>query len=105
VFFIAIFVGAIYGYLFSKFIDPGYTSRVIQETTNWTEEYMKSKGIPDAQISRAIERISSRKIPTPLGGALKSLLFGIIGGAITSLISSAFVKKEGNPLIDPQEVK
>jgi hypothetical protein len=98
VFFISTVVLAVYSYIFNKLIDPDYTSRVIQATANWTEEFMRSKGVPESRITDAVDKITSRPIPSPLVASLTSILFGgLIMGSIVSLISSAFAKKVADP--------
>jgi len=97
VFMIATIVTAIYSFVFSSFIDPEYTSRIVKASADWTEGYMRSKGVPDAQISAALEKMTSKKLPSPLNSSLKSIGFGVIGGAIVSSISSAFAKKVEEP--------
>lgn len=97
VFMIASVLGAIFNFIFLSFIDPEYTKRVMQTTADWTEEFMRSKGAAEDQIIKSVERISSKKIPTPLGSSLKSLIGSAIFGAIISLISAGFGKKEADP--------
>jgi len=87
----------IYNFIFNKFIDPEYTTRVIKATANWTEEYMKSKGVPDSTITDTIDKMMAKAHPSAISTALKSLLGGVIMGAIVSLISSAFAKKVEDP--------
>jgi hypothetical protein len=97
VFMIASIIGAIFNFIFLTFIDPEYTSRVLQTTATWTENFMRSKGVSDEQITKAIDKINSKAIPSPLSSSLKSLIGSLIMGAIVSLISSAFAKKEEDP--------
>jgi hypothetical protein len=97
VFMIASIIGAIYNFIFLAFIDPEYTSRILQITADWTENFMRSKGVPDAQISAALDKIHSKPIPSPLTSSLKSLIASLVMGAIVSLISSAFAKKVEDP--------
>jgi hypothetical protein len=100
VFMIASVLGAIFNFIFLSFIDPEYTSRVLQITADWTENFMRSKGVPDAQISAALDKIHSKPIPSPLNSSLKSLIFSLIFGSIVSLISSAFAKKVEDPFLE-----
>lgn len=97
IFMIGSVIGAIFNFIFLSFIDPEYTARVIQTTATWTENFMKSKGVPDEQITRALDKINSRAIPSPLKSSLSSLIGSLILGSIVSLISSAFAKKEEDP--------
>ena len=88
----------IYNYIFNAFIDPEYTTRVLKTTANWTEEFMRNKGMPETQISDTITKIMAKAHPSAISTALKSLLGGVIMGAIVSLISSAIAKKIENPI-------
>jgi Protein of unknown function (DUF4199) len=90
----------IYNFIFNKFIDPEYTTRILKATANWTEEYMRSKGLSETQISDAIGNIMAKAHPSALSTALKTLFGGVIMGAIVSLISSAFAKKVEDPFIE-----
>jgi hypothetical protein len=102
VFMIASIIGAIFNFIFLTFIDPEYTQRVIKITSDWTENYMREKGLSEDMINQSIDKITSKKIPTPIGSSLKSLIAGAVMGAIISLISSAFAKKVDDPF---KEVK
>jgi hypothetical protein len=97
VFMTATVVTAIYSFVFNSFIDPGYTARIVKASADWTEGYMRSKGVPEDQISAALDKISTKELPSPIKASLKSLGFGLIGGAIVSAISSAFAKKAEEP--------
>jgi len=97
VFMIATIVTAIYSFIFNSFIDPGYTGRILKATADWTEGYMRSKGVPEGQITATLEKMTSKELPSPIMASLKSLGFGLIGGAIVSAISSAFAKKAEDP--------
>ncbi|MGD0342951.1 MAG: DUF4199 domain-containing protein [Bacteroidales bacterium] len=88
----------IYNYIFNAFIDPEYTTRVLKTTANWTEEFMRNKGMSETQISDTIAKIMAKAHPSAISTALKSLLGGVIMGAIVSLISSAIAKKVENPI-------
>jgi len=97
VFMIATIVTAIYTFIFNSFIDPGYTARIVKASADWTEAYMRSKGVPESQITAALDKMSAKELPSPINASLKSVGFGLIGGAIVSSISSAFAKKVEEP--------
>jgi hypothetical protein len=87
----------IYNFIFNKFIDPEYTSRLLKATINSTEEMMRSRGLPDYTISDTIDKMNAKGLPSPLKSAISTLIGGVILGAIVSLISSAFAKKVQDP--------
>ncbi len=87
----------IYNFVFNKYIDPEYSKRVLEAVKNWTEEFLRSKNASESQISDAVDKIKAAGIPSPLSAAKKVLIFGLIFGAISSLISSAFAKKVEDP--------
>jgi hypothetical protein len=87
----------IYNFIFNKFIDPEYTSRLLKATINSTEEMMRSRGLPDSTISDTIDKMNAKGLPSPLKSAISTLIGGVILGAIVSLISSAFAKKVQDP--------
>jgi hypothetical protein len=97
VFVAAAVIGAIYNYIFLSFIDPEYQAKVVERSVAWTQNFMASKGIPEATISESIDKIREKALPSPLMASLKTLPFSVIMGAIVSLISSAFAKKEEKP--------
>lgn len=97
VFFISTIILIIYNYIFTKFIDPEYVSRVFKATVNSTEEMMRKRGIPDSTISETIDKMNAKGLPSQLKSAVTSLIGGVIMGAIVSLISSAFAKKVQDP--------
>ncbi len=88
-----------YSVIFIKFIDPG----VMEYIFDITEQQMIDKGLAEAEITKAMEM--TRKVTFPMM---------IIGGLITyafisfvlSLITSIFVKKEGDPFTnDMKEIE
>ncbi|MFP4024900.1 MAG: DUF4199 domain-containing protein [Thiohalospira sp.] len=81
----------IYSYLLVTVIDPDYIDKLLL----MVEEQLLKQGIPDEQIELGVAM--QKKMMKPL---LMSL-FGFIGmmffGFIIALITSAIVKKEGDP--------
>ena len=86
-------ISSLYNYIFNKFIDPDYTHRLMTMMQDKTYQWMTSKGVPEDQIDSAMKRFEDKGIPSPLETLKSSFIFGLIGGAIMSLISSAIVKK------------
>jgi hypothetical protein len=90
----------IYNLIFNKFIDPEYTTRVLKASANWTEEFLRSKGLSESQISDAVDKMMAKANPSAIKVAITTLIGGVIMGAIASLISSAFAKKIKDPFIE-----
>lgn len=91
---VAAILSAIYSYIFNAFIDPEYAGRVLSATRDWTETFMESKGVPEAQITEALNKIDEKGLVTPLKSVRQALIGGTIMGAIITLITSAIVKKK-----------
>ncbi|MEI8114925.1 MAG: DUF4199 domain-containing protein [Bacteroidia bacterium] len=89
-------VTSLYSYIFNKFIDPEYASRIMTMMQDKTYQFMSSKGVPEDQIESAMKKFEEKGIPSPLETLTASLQFGLIGGVFMSLISSAIVKKNIN---------
>lgn len=86
-------ISSLYQYIFNKFIDPEYTHRVMTMMQDKTYQWMSGKGLTEEQIDSAMKKFEDKGIPSPLEALKSSMIFGLIGGAIMSLISSAIVKK------------
>lgn len=89
-------IGSLYQYVFHNFIDPSYQERIMTNMQEKVYNMMASKGVPDAQIEEAIDKMQAKGTLTPLQVLKQSVIFGLIGGSIMSLISSAIVKKNKN---------
>lgn len=89
--FFAAIMFAIYHFVFVEFFDDS----IIQQTLATAEENLLASGeMSDDQIDAALEM--SAKFSTPLMMSLWIILFGAIGNAIISLVTSIFMKKEAN---------
>jgi hypothetical protein len=55
---------------------------------------MESKGVPEAQITEALNKIDEKGLVTPLKSVRQALVGGTIMGAIITLITSAILKKK-----------
>lgn len=84
-------ISIIYTYIFHAFIDPGYMEKLMAVMQQKTLDFMESKGVPEAQMDKAIEKF--KEIPTMAKTLRQAALSGLISGAIISLIVAAIVKK------------
>ena len=89
-------ITSLYNYIFNNFIDPGYQERIMASMQDKLYNFMSSKGVPDAQIEEQMNKMQARGAQTPIQILKQSIIFGLIGGSIMSLISSAIVKKNIN---------
>lgn len=76
-------------------IDKG----LIDKSLAFSEEMYQKRGLAQAQIDTALN--IARKMMRPAFMIPMSLISMMFLGLIESLIAAAFVRKEGNPLIDP----
>lgn len=93
---ISLFVGIItifFQYILMRFIDPGLVDKymVVME-----EQFEKSRFIPEDQIEMALEK--SRQSLTALWSIPVGVLTFTFIGFIISLITSAIVKRDPNPI-------
>jgi hypothetical protein len=86
-------INSLYSYIFNKFIDPEYVTRTMTMIQEKTYQWMTNNRMPEDKIEEAMSGFEKRGIPSPIETLMSSLKFGLIGGAIMSLISSAIVKK------------
>lgn len=92
-------ITAIFTYILFAFIDPG----LIDKQIAYAEEIMQKRGLPQEAMDAAMK--IQQKMIKPGIIAPMSLLSNMLYGLIMSLIIGIFVKNEGNPLIDPADVK
>lgn len=90
----AAILSAVYSYIFNALIDPEYAAKLVGATKDWTESFFESKGLPEASIAEALDKIDSKGIPSAFKSTWQALIFGTIFGAIISLITAAIVKKK-----------
>jgi hypothetical protein len=87
-------IAAVFAYILFAVIDPG----LLDKQLAIAEEMMLKRGIPQAQIDAGMA--VQKKIMIPEVMAPVSILGNMFFGLILSLIVAAFVRKEGNPLVD-----
>jgi hypothetical protein len=85
---IAGIIGAIYAFIFMKYIDPGFMQMAMQIQ----EDKMLAKGMDEATIERSMEMTA--KLRTPGVILIFAILTSAFFGFVLSLIVSAFLKKE-----------
>jgi hypothetical protein len=90
---------AVFSYILYAFIDTGLIGKLLAIS----EEEGLKRGATQEQIEMGMK--VTRKLMTPTFISLISIVSNMFFGTIFSLIVAAFVKKEGNPLIDSQEVR
>lgn len=87
----------IYSYIFAKYIDPG----AIEEQMAKQEQMMVEQGQSEADIEMGMKIASM--FATPFMAALISILSNLFFGAIISLITAIFTKREGQVFDQPQD--
>lgn len=93
-------ISSLYSYIFNNFIDPGYQERILTSMQDKLYQFMSGKGVSEDQIEQAIDQLQAKGTPTPMEVLTQSIIFGLIGGTIMSLISSAIVKKKNEDAFD-----
>jgi hypothetical protein len=88
---------ALFTYILYAFIDPD----LIDKTLAMAEEKLLERGLGQSQIDAAMS--VQAKIMKPAFIAPMSIFGNMLQGLIMSLIVAAFVRKEGNPLLDNVE--
>jgi hypothetical protein len=90
---------AVFIYILYAVIDKS----LIDKSLAYAEEIMQKKGLPQASID--VRMTMQKKMMTPAFMAPMSILGNMFKGLIMSLIVAAFVRKEGNPLLDTPTVQ
>lgn len=90
---------AVFTYILYAVIDPG----LVDKQLAFTEEMLAKRDMPQEALDAAMN--IQRKLIKPGIIAPMSIFSSMITGVIMSLIVAIFVKKEGNPLIEPTEEK
>lgn len=88
---LAALISSIYSYIFMKYIDPSFVEKLIAVG----EQEMINQGMSDDQIEMA-QSMQKRFMQPGLMNIMGFVWFSILGFIIT-LITSAIVKKEGDP--------
>lgn len=89
---------ALFTYILYTVIDPDLMDKQLA----FTEEEMLKRGLPQEAVDAGMK--VQTKIMKPAIMAPISIIGVMFQGLIMSLIVAAFVKKEGNPLIDNTEL-
>ncbi len=89
---------AIFTYILYAIIDPG----LVDKSLAFAEEMLQKRGMPQARIDAGMS--IQKKMMTPVFMAPWTILANMFFGFIISLIVAAFVRKEGNPLLDTPTV-
>ncbi|WP_297092151.1 DUF4199 domain-containing protein [uncultured Draconibacterium sp.] len=85
-------ISIVYNYIFHSFIAPDYMENLMAVMQQKTMAFMESKGVPEAQIDKALEKFEES--PSILKTLRQTALNGLIFGVIVGLIVSAIVKKK-----------
>ena len=92
-------LSAIYIYILFRFLDPG----LVDKQLALAEDKLIARGVPEGSIDSALQ--IQAKFMKPWFASFMSIITSVFYGLILSLIVSIFVKKEGNPLLEEEEVK
>lgn len=88
---IAAIISNVYGYIFMKFIDPD----IVEKIKALSEEKMLERGMSDEQVEMSMKMQS--KFMSPGIMMIFGFVWYMIFGTILALLTSIFVKKQGDP--------
>ena len=88
---------AAFTYILYAFIDTGLVAKQLE----FAEEMMLKKNVPQEAIDTAMNM--QKKMLKPEIMAPFSILGNMVIGVIISLLAAIFVRREGNPLLEPSE--
>lgn len=92
-------ITAIFTWILFAVIDPG----LIDKQIAFAEELLQKRGLPQETMDAAM-RVQQKMIKPEIIAPM-SFLSNMLYGLIMSLIIGIFVKHEGNPLVDPADVR
>ncbi len=84
---VAAILGSIFNYVYTAFINTGYTDVLVQNQL----DKLQAKGISGNQLDQAEKMI--RLFSSPVAVALMGLIIGFIFGLLISLVIAAFLKR------------
>jgi hypothetical protein len=80
-------------YIFINYFDPQYMQHMMQAQRDYMENYLSGK-VSEEQLSKTLDQIDAQAAnANSLLSTLKNMSFGVIFGAIASLIIGASMKK------------
>jgi len=85
-------LSAIYSYFFYAFFDPAYHTKIVEAAVEQSRSKLAAKGMTDEQMETAFNM--TRKFMSPLLMSIFAFLGSILVGAILSLVTAIFIKKE-----------
>jgi hypothetical protein len=92
---------AVYNLVFNNWIDPGYTSRLLEILAEKTVVFYEKMGATSAQIDQIIAEFDALKLAeaqsSKMAAPLKSIPINAFYGLVVSLVVSAIVKRKGDP--------
>ncbi len=89
----AAILSGIYSYVYFVYIDPGAVEQIMAES----EKGMMDQGMSDIQIDQGLEMM--RIFQSPFMLTITGIVMNVIIGAILSLLSAIFTKKESSNVI------
>jgi hypothetical protein len=89
-------ISTIFTFLFIQFFEPDYMKNIMQSQKDWMENYLSGK-VSDEQMTAALEKIDQQAGKmTPISQSVRSLIGGVVMGAVIALIVGAIMKKNPN---------
>lgn len=82
----------LYSYIFMYYIDPGYFSKIVEQSMEEASDKMSAKGLSQEQIDASLSMMT--KMMKPGNMILISLISNVVVGSILSLIAAFATKKE-----------
>jgi hypothetical protein len=88
---------SVFIYILYKWIDPGLMDKIVK----MKEDKMLDRGMSADQVEQAMNM--AKKFMSPLITMIGSIISYVLIGTIISLVTSAILKKEKNPMIEETE--
>lgn len=88
-------IAALFTYILYAFIDPDLVGKQLA----YTEEVLLERNLPQEAVDAGMKVQQKLMIPEVI--APLSIAGNMFWGVIISLITAIFVRKEGNPMLDP----
>lgn len=91
------------GYLISNVIDPQYPEKLVELIKSTTRDSMEKWGTPDDKIEETMKSFTIEKFKPTLLSSAKGLGMGLLWSSILALIIGAFIRRNPEVVVRPQE--